>query len=622
MDIHLFDRNYRYLFTAGKEKEKHNLTSFDFIGKTMFEVMDKKTVRSVYPFYNKALNGEMNEGEVRYKDNIYSIIAIPVKDQQNNTIAGILIFQNITSDKLLEEELKKEKEDAQKADKYKSIFIANMSHEIRTPLNTIIGFSDQIEKTGLTPEQSKYFSFIKKASEHLLHLVNEVVFLFKIGMGKVLIENIPFSLNELFEELENIFSIQAREKNIDFEVQKEVTVPDLLVGDPYRLRQVLTNLLVNAIKYTDRGKILLKYTLQKDSISEIQLIFEVNDTGTGISKKDLSKIFKVFEQGAGHFKNSKTGAGLGLSICKELISLLNGKIEVESKLNAGSSFKVTLPFRKVSTEVVLSKNKKFNMEDEFLSGKKILLADDDEHNRILMNKIMNDWKADFHQAENGQLALKELNKTKFDLVLLDIQMPEMNGVEIIRHIRSDENGINRNTPFLCITANAIKSDINKYLKSGFDDYVIKPCREIELYNKLCNILGFDPDHKKDKIEIIEELPDDTMDQFNTGTLRDTAGSDREFFENMIQNFISNIETLYEVLMSKVSPENRKDIGQKAHKIIPSVKYFGLNKLAESLEKIEYLTLSKQDSQEANKEIDKILIRIKDLIKQAKSEIDQ
>ncbi len=618
IDIYLFDRNYRYLFSVGKEKEKYGLTSFDYIGKSMFEVMDKKTIRSVYPFYNKALKGEMNEGEIRYRDDIYSIIAIPVKDYHNNIVAGILISQNVTSDKLLEEELKNGKEEAQKADKYKSIFIANMSHEIRSPLNTIIGFSEQIEKTKLTREQSKYFSFIKKASEHLLHLVNEVVFLFKIGMGKVFIEDMPFSLNELLEELENIFSIQAREKKINFEFEKEPNTPDALVGDPYRLRQVLTNLLVNAIKYTDRGKVSLRCALKKDLNDEIILIFEVKDTGIGISKKDLPKIFKVFEQGHSNFKNHKGGAGLGLGICKELITLLNGDIEVESKLKEGSVFTVTLPFRKVSNELILSKIKKFSIEDQFLSGKKILLADDDEHHLILMNKIFKDWNTDFLLAKNGRIAFKELNKTKFDIILLDIQMPRMSGIEIVREIRSNKNGINQNTPILFVTANAIKSDIIEYLEEGFNDYIIKPYREIELYNKFCNILGFEPVVLKPKTQINAGLTDEPSDNFNTSELWETATGDQTFFRNMITNFISNAGDLDRVLNHKVSSKNWKEVGMKVHKTIPTFKYFRLYKLAASLEKIEDYTLRIKDFRLANKEIDEIGIKIKDIVKQAKS----
>jgi len=592
MDIFLFDKDYRYIVSGGKEKERYQLTNEDLIGKTMFEVYDKKTLRSIFPFYNKALNGEPTEGEVRYRNNVYYLIAIPVKDIENNTVAAILISQNVTNDKLLEEQLKKGKENAQKADRAKSIFIANMSHEIRTPLSAIIGFAEQLEKTELTSAQARYLSLIKKASDHLLYLVTEVVFLFKLGMGKVYIEKRPFSLEELISELNDLFLTQAAEKNLRFEVHKDSSLPQILVGDPFRLRQILMNLLVNAIKYTDRGTVKLVCRFIRENKKKVKLSFQVIDTGMGISGKDLPNIFNVFEQGEKLTASVRGGAGLGLGICHRLVKLLGGEIIVSSKLRKGSVFTVVLPFEKTDEPIILKDEKKFNMDGEYLAGKKILVADDDEHNILLAGLILKNWKTDYVVAENGREALEHLGKTKFDAILLDIHMGEMSGVEVIRAVRSGGKGPNRATPAISVTANAMKGDIHNYLKAGFDDYLIKPYREAELYNKLCNILALEP-ITDDKTTSLNVLHNTIGDVLNTGELEHTARGDQDFINMMINNFINNSKRLKNVFEINLLSGNWEEVGERAHKAIPSFKYFGLLQIATKLELIEDLALRKK-----------------------------
>ncbi len=593
MDVFLFDRDYRYIVSGGKEKERFQLTNDDLIGKTMFEVYDKKTLRTIFPFYNKALNGEPTEGEVRYRNNIYYLMAIPVNDIDNNTIAAILISQNVTNDKLVEEQLKKGKEDAQKADRAKSIFIANMSHEIRTPLSAVIGFAEQLEKTELTPQQARYLVLIKKASDHLLYLVTEIVFLFKLGMGKVYIEKRPFSLDELTGELNDLFVTQAAEKKLRFEVHSDDSaLPRTLIGDPFRLRQILMNLLVNAIKYTDTGTVKLVCRLLRDNKRKVKLSFQVIDTGLGISEKDLPNIFNVFEQGERLTASVRGGAGLGLGICHRLVKLLGGEISVTSRLHKGSVFTVVLPFEKADEPIIMKDEKKFNIDGEYLVGKKILIADDDEHNIMLAGLILKNWKADYVLVENGRQALEHLEKTKFDVVLLDIHMGEMSGVEVIRALRSGK-GPNKNVPAISVTANAMKADLHSYIKSGFNDYLIKPYREGELYNKLCNILSLEPITEDETISL-NGKSNIAGDVFNIGELEHTANGDREFINMMINNFINNSKTLKNVLEINLQSGNWEEVGERVHKAIPSFKYFGLLHIASKLELIEDLALRKKD----------------------------
>ena len=617
MDIYLFDRDYRYIVAAGKEKEKFQLTNSDLIGKTMFEIYDKKTQRSFFPFYNKAINGESTEGEVRYRGDVYYMVATPVKDYENNTVAGILISQNVTNDKLLEEQLKKGKDEAQKADKAKSIFIANMSHEIRTPLSAIIGFSEQLEKTELSPKQARYLSLIKKASDQLLYLVTEVVFLFKIGMGKVYLEKTPFSPHELIGELNDLFLHQAAEKNLHFRVEKNKDIPKVLIGDQFRLRQILMNLLVNAMKYTDNGTVKLTCRVKKEYKKKVKLVFKVSDTGVGISNSDLPKIFNVFEQGEKLTVGIRSGAGLGLGICHQLVGLLGGEITVKSKLSMGTTFTVILPFEKATENILIQEKKQFNIEDECLAGKKILMADDDEQNLLLADMILKSWKTDHILVKNGEDALHELQTKKFDIVLLDIHMPIINGVEVIRTIRSDKGGPNSLIPALAVTANALKSDIHRYLKAGFDDYLIKPFREAELYNKLCNILESEP-LEEVMVKGQNKTDQEAADDFNTSELLNSANGDQTFFNMMINNFINSSNELKDLFEVNLLCGNWEEIGEKAHKAIPSFKYYGLTGIASRLGSIEDLALRQQKYQDLPVVVKETISRINIVIKQAAS----
>ncbi|MCG6188353.1 ATP-binding protein [Maribellus maritimus] len=621
MDVYLYDKDYRYILCGGREKEKFNLNNSDFIGKKMFDVFDKQTQRRVFPFYNKALNGEYTEGEVRYRENVYYIVAAPVKNHQSKTIAGILISQNVTNDKLLEENLIKSKEQAQKADKAKSIFIANMSHEIRTPLNSILGFTEQLEKTELNQKQEKLINLIKNASDHLLYLVTEIVFLFKLGMDKVYLENIPFSVNDIFVELEEVFSQQTEKKSLDFEIIKDKKLPQVLRGDPFRLKQILMNLLVNAIKYTDKGKITLICEVQKETKGRAEVLFKVSDTGIGISDKDLPYIFDVFEQGNKRTEKIRGGAGLGLGICNRLVNLLKGDIWVESKLNLGSTFFVSLPFKKASVDQLKEREQQFDLAEKLLKGKKILLADDDDHNLILAEMLLKNWRTDYTLVKNGMEAITKLSSEKFDLVLLDIHMPEKDGVQVVKNMHSDNTAINYKTPAVALTANALKSDIHKYLKAGFDDYVIKPFKENELYNKLCNILGIKSEEiKKTNQEKppMEEKSIYTEDKFNVQELKKAAGNDNSFYNMMLDNFIKNAGTMLKAFNSSLKIKNWQEIGEKAHKAIPSFKFFGLTNLASNFEKIEDLALRKKHFEELPELTNQTILEIEKVIKKAET----
>ena len=345
VECFLCDHRYRFVMVAGNEKEKYGRNA-QTTGKVLFEAFEESMQKRLYPFLHKALNGQANQGEVQYSGKVFSVDAAPVKDESGFTIAATLIVRNITEDVRMRKELRKTELEAEAAEKEKALFLANISHEIRTPLNAIIGFSEQMDRTNLDERQSRYNHFIKKASDHLLYMVNEVVFLFKLDTGKAYIEKKSFSLAELLAEISGHFSMKASEKQIDFEIITEEGIPKHLISDPHKIKQILQNLLTNAFKFTESGKISLTCKLLKQKKAGVTLEFTVSDTGIGISEEELPHIFEIFGQvDQEKYNRGESGLGLGLGICLKLVNILDGEISVTSALNQGTEFKVTLPFK-------------------------------------------------------------------------------------------------------------------------------------------------------------------------------------------------------------------------------------------------------------------------------------
>lgn len=430
---------------------------------------------------------------------------------------------------------------------------------------------------------------------------------------------------DFLSEISETIQKQTLEKGLVFYTYFDSNLPDGLIGDSFRLRQVLMNLLVNAIKYTDKGAVTLNCKVKKETKKRVELDFEVKDTGFGISRKNLKNIFNVFEQGDKLNAGYRGGAGLGLGICKNLVELLDGTLSASSKVKVGSTFTVSLPFKKaVSFNLEQQTKIRFDLDsgNKLLAGKKILLADDDVHNRLLAEIILKNWNTNFKLVEDGQQAIDLLNAEKFDIALIDIHMPQKNGLDVVKHIRSNNQGINYRTPIVFITANVFKSDLVKYTKAGFDDYLIKPFREVELYNKLCSILAINP--PKNHTPVLDAPAKPNMiekDVFCTQELLKAAKGNSRFFVKMVTNFIRNAENLIAVFTENQAPRNWDEIGRQAHKLIPSFKYFSLTNIARLLEDIENTTLWDIDYNLAAKIVDEAAIQMTEIIDQAQKSLE-
>ncbi|MCL1894573.1 MAG: ATP-binding protein [Holophagaceae bacterium] len=363
---------------------------------------------------------------------------------------------------------------AEDASKIKSEFLANMSHEIRTPMNAIVGLGHLLSKTKLDEEQHKYVNLVQNATKNLLELINDLLDLSKIEANKMSVESIPFDLQETIYNIVNIFTEKAEAKNIKFVLNPECNIKIDLLGDAHKLRQILTNLLDNAIKFTSKGKVTLSVSQKENDSQTVVLLFVVKDTGIGISAESIEKIFSPFQQADASITRRFGGSGLGLNISKRLTELLGGKLSIESVVGVGTTFTVELPYRlqeKVAEQLV---------EEAVAVNRcgKILLVDDNEINRLVASTILVKLGFEVDSAQNGLEAVeKALNEdSNYELILMDVQMPELDGLSASRQIRESANNI----PIIAMTAQTLKSEQDRCLEAGMNDYLAKPFKPQDL----------------------------------------------------------------------------------------------------------------------------------------------
>ncbi|ANE49196.1 ATP-binding protein [Flavisolibacter tropicus] len=368
---------------------------------------------------------------------------------------------------------------ARDAARVKENFLANMSHEIRTPINAILGFTNLLLRKDLENDAKKHVQTIQRSSESLLSIVNDILDLSKIEAGMMRIEKAPFSLRGLLHSVEAMFKSKANEEGLELLVKVEDDVPDILEGDATRLTQILVNLLSNAIKFTEQGSIQVAVSGTVDSAPLVHIHFLVKDTGIGIEPEKLQAVFDRFQQADEAITRQFGGTGLGLSIVKELIALQNGEINVQSELGKGTSFQFVIPYNK-STELIGSTLVPgVRVEEATYSGNvRILIVEDNEVNQSLLQHLFLEWHILFEIANNGVEALEKLKRSRYDLILMDIQMPFMDGYRTTQEIRSS---LKLTTPIIAMTAHAMAGEKERCMGYGMDEYIAKPVRSNELY---------------------------------------------------------------------------------------------------------------------------------------------
>jgi len=384
------------------------------------------------------------------------------------------------NESIIQAQLLKEKEE------FKNRFLANTSHELRTPLTTIMGFTTILQRSNLSTEQLHYLDIIKASGEHLRNLIDDILDISKIEMGRMLIKHDRFDLKKLCENLEAQYSINTNAKEVKFSIKLDPSIPEFLVGDKLRVNQILTNLLDNAFKFTKRGSIQLNISKLERKSSDIKLQFEVKDTGLGIERDKLDSIFESFIQV--HDDPSISGTGLGLSIVRKLVDILDGSISVESTKDVGTTFTFSLPF-KVSSNQTKEEIKIEEPKGKSSDKTSILVAEDIEVNQLLIMKILaSSGKYFVDIVGDGDQVVERLHQQDYDLILMDIKMPKMDGYDTTRFIRNSEIDAIKNIPIIALTANASPLEREVCLGIGMNEYIGKPYKEEELISKIDRLI--------------------------------------------------------------------------------------------------------------------------------------
>lgn len=513
--IELFDANGQAL-SANKsfcnmfkinhitEFKNDNFFQTPFIHKETKNKVRNKQISRITCKYNlkKRVNSSINKSGICYFD----ILTTPILNEQGELFSILCQVQDITKKIESEEELKKAKICAEEANSSKSKFLANMSHEIRTPINGIMGMTDLALMTDLTDEQEEYLNMVKTSSRHLLDIVNDILDISKIESGKFKLDLLSFNLEERINKIIKNFSILAKKKFIDVMYFVDPRLTDInIIGDPLRLSQILMNLLNNALKFTEKGNIILCAKKMQSTDDIIKVQFSISDTGIGIPDDKMDKLFKTFSQVDDSYTKKYGGTGLGLAISKQLVNMMNGDIWVNSTKGEGSCFYFTAEFlptesnnpqtsNNIGSQLYMQNLQCENYESHYCEPsqfnakktyfKNILIVDDNEINQRLISSLLNKKGYNHVSAFNGKEALKLLQQNPVDLILMDIQMPELNGLKTTIAIREKESMLGIHTPIIAMTAYAMIGDREKFLAAGMDDYISKPIDFEKLYNIL------------------------------------------------------------------------------------------------------------------------------------------
>ncbi len=501
---------------------------------------------------------------------------------------AVVVARDMTNQKQFEKELieakviaekaaKKAKHEMKKAEaavliaenavKSKQQFLSNMSHEIRTPMNAIIGFTKVVLKTELSAKQREYLAAIKISGDSLIVLINDILDLAKVDAGKIEFEQTPFKMAFSIAAMLHLFETKIQEKNLQLVRLYDVSIPEVLIGDPVRLHQIILNLMSNAVKFTNSGSITAKVQLIEETDSDVTIEFSISDTGIGISNDRIASVFENFQQATSETSRLYGGTGLGLAIVKQLVESQGGKVTVSSEEHLGSEFSFTLTFLK-STDDVVNVEEQVMLEQERLSIS-VLVVEDIALNQLLMKTILDEFGFESDIASNGLIALEKLKSKTYDVVLMDLQMPEMNGFEATDYIR---NVMNSTVPIIALTADVTTADLKRCKTVGMDDYLAKPIDEELLYSKILGIIK----KKKIQLEAVPEVAPVLVRYTNLEYLMKRTNSNPNLMSEMISLYLEQTPTLISEMRRSFDAGEWSALQAVIHKMIPSFSIMGIS----------------------------------------------
>ncbi len=500
------------------------------------------------------------------EDRCWLISGAPNINEKGKVIGSIGIHLDITEKKKLEKEIEIALEKAQIASNAKETFLANMSHEIRTPLNAIIGMVRELGRESLTPKQITYLSNSETAAKHLLSMVNNVLDMSKIEAGAVKFVENQFNLISVVKMVESILFIKAKEKDLVLRTSLSPDIKMALIGDSSRIRQILINIVDNAIKFTQAGEVVLAVEVLSTTKTQQNIHFKITDTGIGMSKQFINHIFEKFSQEDLNSSRKVQGTGLGMAITQEIVNKMGGHLEIQSEQGVGTSVEFILSLPIGDSSSILST---LNLTiDERLAGFNCLLVEDNDMNRMIALKSLQTFGCKVTEATDGLMAIHLLRSESFDFILMDIQMPKMDGIETTKFIRNELNLI---TPIIALTANVFKSDIDLYLSVGMNEYVTKPYEEENLFTAIVKSLKL-----KNKKNDIEKFfyPDRKL--YDLVKLYEMSRGDDQFVLKMVKLFIEQTPIAILELKRAFYNKDLLGIGKIAHRIKPSIEIMGMD----------------------------------------------
>lgn len=442
------------------------------------------------PFYLGLLAFWVGRKQAKLKETIEQneeVIDSKTEDLRKKNRA---LRKEIEDRRVTEKKLVIAKEEAERAKRAEELFLANMSHELRTPLNGVIGFTRLLLGTKLDSTQNEYVNTIQTSANHLMAIINDILEISKIKAGEIEFEEMPLSPTKLLMNAVNTFKVMATQKQIVIYEEIDRKIPPYILGDQTRLQQILLNLISNALKFTHQGSVTARIKLIKEFDDKVELLFEIEDTGIGIGPDRLDKIFEKFKQAEASTSRQFGGTGLGLAICKDMVELQGGTIDVKSEIDKGTVFSFNLSF-KVAGPVENKESVKGAIENKEMGKVKLLLVEDNKINVKLAENVFKKWggELEYKIAVNGKEAIDILITEDFDVVLMDLQMPIMDGFEATKHIRTVMEGPKSKIPIIALTADVMLSEKTKAFTAGIDDYITKPFDANKLFTSITKLVG-------------------------------------------------------------------------------------------------------------------------------------
>jgi PAS domain S-box-containing protein len=514
------------------------------------------------------------------------------KDYKGIVLGAVVVARDITEQKRIEKELTEAKVFAEQATKTaeeakrkaesatriaeiavkaKQQFLSNMSHEIRTPMNAIIGFTKVVLKTDLSAKQKEYLHAIKLSGDALIVLINDILDLAKVDAGKMTFEQTPFKMALSISAMLHLFETKIQEKNLQLIKEYDSNIPEVLVGDPVRLHQIILNLVSNAVKFTTKGRITVTVRLLSEDNEKVTIEFAVSDTGIGIADDKIKKIFENFQQASSGTSRLFGGTGLGLAIAKQLVEAQRGTIAVKSVIDEGSTFSFTLSFLKTNEPAEIDTCDE-NLDIEF-KNIRVLVVEDIALNQLLMKTLLDDFGFERDIAANGKIAIEKLKADAYDVILMDLQMPEMNGFEATEYIRKE---LKSNIPIIALTADVTTVDLAKCKAVGMNDYIAKPVDERLLYSKIVGLV------KKPSAAKYADDDESNVDKFidvkctDLDYLMERTKSDPQLMMEMISLYLEQTPPLISAMHKGLKNKDWKLLHSAVHKLIPSFAIVGIN----------------------------------------------